>query len=101
MKNLAYSLIVAASGAFLAAGVAEKALHRRALRAIPIRMMVNGTRGKTSVTRLVAAALREAGLSPDAALLTDGRLTVHIPEEQSLETLRCLHAAFLARGEDS
>ena len=62
MKNLAYSLIVAASGAFLAAGVAEKALHRRALRAIPIRVMVNGTRGKTSVTRLVAAALREAGL---------------------------------------
>ena len=47
------------------------------------------------------AALREAGLSPDAALLTDGRLTVHVPEEQSLETLRCLHAAFLARGEDS
>ena len=35
------------------------------------------------------------------ALLTDGRLTVHVPEEQSLETLRCLHAAFLARGEDS
>ena len=62
MKNLAYSLIAAASGAFLAAGVAEKALHRRALRAIPIRVMVNGTRGKTSVTRLVAAALREAGL---------------------------------------
>ena len=51
MKNLAYSLIVAASGAFLAAGVAEKALHRRALRAIPIRVMVNGTRGQTSVTR--------------------------------------------------
>lgn len=61
MKNLAYSVIIAASGAFLAAGVVEKFLHRRALKRIPMRVMVNGTRGKTSVTRLVAAALRESG----------------------------------------
>ena len=48
-----------------------------------------------SLPERAAAALREAGLSPDAVLLTDGRLTVHVPEAQSLETLRCLHAAFL------
>ena len=48
-----------------------------------------------------AAALREAGLSPDAVLLTDGRLTVHVPEAQSLETLRCLHAAFLETKDHS
>ncbi|MBN1824959.1 MAG: poly-gamma-glutamate synthase PgsB [Candidatus Eisenbacteria bacterium] len=36
-------------------------LHR-ALRAIPIRIHVNGSRGKSSVTRLIAAALREAGI---------------------------------------
>ena len=36
--------------------------HRRALGSIPIRIHVNGARGKSSVTRLIAAALREAGI---------------------------------------
>jgi hypothetical protein len=40
----------------------EAARHARRLRRIRIRIHVNGTRGKTSVTRLLAAALREAGL---------------------------------------
>ena len=46
----------------LIAGVMEKWYHRRNLKGIPIRIMVNGTRGKTSVTRLIAAILREAGI---------------------------------------
>lgn len=54
-----------------------------------------------SLPERAAAALREAGLSPDAVLLTDGRLTVHVPEAQSLETLRCLHAAFLETKDHS
>lgn len=40
----------------------EAVLHRRNLRRIPIRIHVNGTRGKSSVTRLIAAGLREAGI---------------------------------------
>ncbi|MEO0086118.1 MAG: poly-gamma-glutamate synthase PgsB [candidate division WOR-3 bacterium] len=40
----------------------EYALHRRNLRRIPIRIQVNGTRGKSSVTRLIAAGLRAGGL---------------------------------------
>ncbi|EQA37558.1 poly-gamma-glutamate synthase PgsB [Leptospira inadai serovar Lyme str. 10] len=36
--------------------------HRRILKKIPIRIHVNGTRGKSSVTRLIAAGLREAGI---------------------------------------
>lgn len=44
-----------------AAGVAERLAHERALRRIPVRIHVNGTRGKSSVTRLIAAALRAAG----------------------------------------
>ena len=36
--------------------------HRRILARIPIRIFVNGTRGKSSVTRLIASALREAGI---------------------------------------
>jgi poly-gamma-glutamate synthase PgsB/CapB len=43
-------------------GALELILHRRRLTRIPIRIHVNGTRGKTSVTRLIAAGLREAGV---------------------------------------
>lgn len=39
----------------------EYRLHQRRARSIPIRIHVNGTRGKSSVTRLIAAGLREGG----------------------------------------
>lgn len=48
--------------ALLAWGLWEGARHRRALERIPLRVLVNGTRGKTSVARLTAAALNEAGI---------------------------------------
>jgi len=54
-------LLIAITLALIVAGLTELALHRRNLRRIPIRIHVNGTRGKSSVTRLIAAALREAG----------------------------------------
>lgn len=41
----------------------EWLVHLRALKRIPIRIHVNGTRGKSSVTRLITAGLREAGFS--------------------------------------
>jgi poly-gamma-glutamate synthase PgsB/CapB len=41
--------------------MAELGWHRRNLRAIPVRVHVNGSRGKSSVTRLVAGGLRHAG----------------------------------------
>ena len=44
------------------AGLIEFQLHLRSLNSIPLRIHVNGTRGKSSVTRLVAAGLREGGL---------------------------------------
>lgn len=62
MNYSAVNLILAGTAILLLAGVVEKRRHRRNLRAIPIRIMVNGTRGKTSVTRLIAAILREAGI---------------------------------------
>ena len=43
-------------------GVIEYNHHQRLLNTIPIRIHVNGTRGKSSVTRLIAAGLREAGI---------------------------------------
>jgi len=43
-------------------GVREAYLLRRDLQKIPIRIHVNGTRGKSSVTRLIAGGLREKGI---------------------------------------
>lgn len=54
-------LLIVITLALAVAGVIELLTHRRNLRRIPIRIHINGTRGKSSVTRLVAAALREAG----------------------------------------
>jgi poly-gamma-glutamate synthase PgsB/CapB len=39
----------------------EKVNHERRVRSIPIRVWVNGSRGKSSVTRLIAAGLRGGG----------------------------------------
>ena len=46
----------------LCLGFFEAARHRRSLSSIPIRIHVNGTRGKSSVTRLIAGGLREGGV---------------------------------------
>jgi poly-gamma-glutamate synthase PgsB/CapB len=48
--------------ALLALGVAERCARDRAHAAVPIRIHVNGTRGKSTVTRMIAGALREAGI---------------------------------------
>jgi len=43
------------------AGAAELWAHKRKIKQIPYRVHVNGTRGKSSVTRLISAALRAGG----------------------------------------
>jgi gamma-polyglutamate synthase len=43
-------------------GLFEFALHQKRIYSIPIRIHINGTRGKSSVTRLIGAALREGGI---------------------------------------
>lgn len=43
-------------------GIIEFYLHQKRIYSIPIRIHVNGTRGKSSVTRLIGAALREGGI---------------------------------------
>ena len=43
-------------------GIVEFALHQKRIFSIPIRIHVNGTRGKSSVTRLIGAAMREGGV---------------------------------------
>ena len=43
-------------------GIIEFQIHLQSLNTIPLRIHVNGTRGKSSVTRLIAAGLRAAGI---------------------------------------
>jgi poly-gamma-glutamate synthase PgsB/CapB len=73
-----YFALLAIAAGFL---VLEQQLHRRRLRRIPLRIHVNGTRGKTTVTRLTAELLRRAGIRTFAKttgdhpefILPDGR----------------------------
>ncbi|MFB3907463.1 MAG: poly-gamma-glutamate synthase PgsB [Candidatus Eisenbacteria bacterium] len=57
----------------------EAIRHRRALRALEIRIHVNGTRGKSSVTRLLAGALREANI-PTFAKTTGSTARLIFPD---------------------
>src|SRR5690349_25167918 len=61
---MAYLFTVYALGCAVAltAGVVEQRRHHRHLRTIPHRIMINGIRGKSSITRLCAGALRGGGL---------------------------------------
>jgi len=43
-------------------GIIEFVQHQKRIYSIPIRIHVNGTRGKSSVTRLIGAALNEGGI---------------------------------------
>lgn len=59
---LGVEVLAVATAGLVGLGVAELAHHRRGLSKIRTRVHVNGTRGKSSVTRLVAATLRAGGL---------------------------------------
>ena len=77
--------------ALAAAGVGERILHRRRLARIPIRIHVSGTRGKSSVTRLLAAGLNEGGVV--AAAKTTGTLARMIfPDQEEIPVYRPLGA---------
>jgi|SRR5579859_2079562 len=58
-----YAIVVAGTLALALAGVVEQRTHDRNLELIPVRVLVNGTRGKSSITRLTAGALRGGGLT--------------------------------------
>ncbi|WP_086830488.1 poly-gamma-glutamate synthase PgsB [Streptomyces sp. NRRL B-24572] len=61
MLYLYFVLLI--SGVFLLiAGIVEQRRHYAALHTIPTRVLVNGIRGKSSITRLCAGALRGGGL---------------------------------------
>jgi len=49
------------SAIFLIWGIIEQINHQKRVNSIPIRIHVNGTRGKSTTTRLIAGGLREDG----------------------------------------
>ncbi|MGE8081677.1 poly-gamma-glutamate synthase PgsB [Peribacillus loiseleuriae] len=55
------SLIIGLSVLLLIIGILEKNRHKKHLDSLPIRINVNGIRGKSTVTRLITAVLVEAG----------------------------------------
>jgi poly-gamma-glutamate synthase PgsB/CapB len=69
---IAFPLLAAAAGI-------ESTLHRRALDSIGIRICVNGTRGKSTVTRLIAAGLRGGGI-PTVAKTTGTAASLILPD---------------------
>lgn len=60
--TLLLGIVAVACLGLLITGIAEQRNHLRTLRTIPIRILVNGSRGKSSITRLCAGALRGGGL---------------------------------------
>lgn len=104
------ALLLAGGAAMLSAlGAIESRLHNRQLNKIPYRIHVNGTRGKSSVTRLIAAGLRAGGIRTCAKttgtvprmIFPDGsEYPVYRPSRSNIiEQLRVVKAAAAANAE--
>lgn len=107
---MAAGILAAMSGALLGLGVLEYGLHRRNLKAIRTRVHVAGTRGKSSVTRLIAGGLREAGMRTAAKttgtlarmILPDAReVPVHRPRGATITEQSRIVAAAKNMGADA
>ena len=89
--------------------IGEYVVHRRRLQQLPIRVHVNGTRGKSSVARLIAAGLRQGGIRCFAKttgtvpryILPNGReVPVYRPSRPNIiEQRRAVHMAVAQRSE--
>ncbi|MDD4012073.1 MAG: Mur ligase family protein [Sphaerochaetaceae bacterium] len=75
----------------LALGLAESFFHDRCLRSIPVRILVNGTRGKTSTARLIVSALNLSGIP--AMGRTTGSEACIINSDGSIEPFVRRHGA--------
>lgn len=84
-------VVLAVSAALAAVAIVEYWSHKRRLKAIPIRILVNGTRGKSTVTRLIAAGLATGGLRTYAK--TTGSAALLIRPDLQEEPIRRRGAA--------
>jgi poly-gamma-glutamate synthase PgsB/CapB len=80
-------LLAAGALGLVGLGAIESFVHRRALRRFKHRIHVAGTRGKSSVTRLVAAGLRESGVRT-AAKTTGTLARMILPDARELPIYR-------------
>jgi poly-gamma-glutamate synthase PgsB/CapB len=97
------ALLIALVALLLALGSVEGFRHRRNLGRIPIRIHVNGTRGKSSVARLIAGGLRAGGIvtcakttgTEAAMILPDGsEYAIHRPAAPNIiEQVRIIDTA--------
>lgn len=84
---LGVEVLVGLAAGLVSLGAAEFAVHRKRLNSISTRIHVNGTRGKSSVTRLIAAGLRRGRLTTCAK--TTGTLARFIaPDGRELPLYR-------------
>ena len=63
--------------AFVVLGLVEHVRHRRSLARLPVRIHVNGTRGKSSVTRLITAGLQGGGVRTAAKTTGSAARYIH------------------------
>jgi len=84
-------VLILATVALILLWIAEYYRHLKNVNTIPIRIHVNGTRGKSSVTRLIAAGLRAGGIRTVAK--TTGTLPrVVLPDGREAAIIRLMGA---------
>ncbi|MBM4400074.1 MAG: poly-gamma-glutamate synthase PgsB [Candidatus Cloacimonetes bacterium] len=84
-------VLILATFALIIYWISEYYRHLRNVKAIPIRIHVNGTRGKSSVTRLIAAGLR-AGGKVTVAKTTGTLPRVILPDGREAAIIRLMGA---------
>ena len=83
---ISFSLIVIVTLGLIVYGIREFQKHQTNIYSIPIRIHVNGTRGKSSVTRLIGAGLREGNIKTITKVTgTFPRLILENGEETIIE----------------
>ncbi|MBI5507596.1 MAG: poly-gamma-glutamate synthase PgsB [Deltaproteobacteria bacterium] len=87
-------ILVALVFGLVVVGIFELAWHRRNLRRLAIRIHVNGTRGKSSVTRLIAAGLNAGGV-PACAKTTGTSARLVLPDGRELPVYRATPPSIL------
>jgi len=90
-KGLWMSILILATLILIINWIIEFRRHTRIVKAIPIRVHVNGTRGKSSVTRLIAAGLR-AGGKRTIAKITGTLPRVVLPDGREAAIIRLMGA---------
>jgi len=102
--------LAAIAAVVCASAVIEAWWYRRQLARIPVRVHVNGTRGKSSVTRLIAAGLRAGGIRTCAKttgtlarmILSDGReLPIFRPDRANVIEQKRIVANAVADGAEA